>query len=186
MEQPQFLREENSTKNCKAKDVIATVTVCSQFRYYRKGQATMKKHVLLTLLTVGGAFGLLSVMGSLPVHQAHAQGNTSMYFVPTSVLQAAGPTAASIQSSVDAYGYVLDAPDGRDNKNSAGPLTSGHREINWDGKDLVAVNPFDGFLVTRGALFTTPDGTGFVQATPTGLAAQFNNPTYGTIFTAFS
>ena len=70
---------------------------------------------------------------------------------------------------------------------------SGHREINWDGGNtanvatMISGNPFDGFLVTRGALFTT-DGTGFVQAPPAGLADVnvFNNPTYGTIFKAFS
>jgi hypothetical protein len=51
------------------------------------------------------------------------------------------------------------------------------------------------FWSQRGALFTTPDGTGFVQAPPTadpvlfppgGLAGLFNNPTYGTIFSTFS
>ena len=52
----------------------------------------MKKHMFLSLLTVGGAFGLLSVMASLPVRQAHAQGNTSMDFDPPIVFQAAGPT----------------------------------------------------------------------------------------------
>ena len=52
---------------------------------------------------------------------------------------------------------------------------------------VISGTPFDGFLVTRGALFTT-DGTGFVQAPPAGLADVnvFNNPTYGTIFKAFS
>ena len=40
--------------------------------------------------------------------------------------------------------------------------------------------------MTRGALFTTPDGSAFVQGTPAGLASLFNNPTYATIFTPFS
>jgi hypothetical protein len=149
------------------------------------------------LLTVVCAFSLLSVMGSVPVRQAHAQGNTSKDFVPPIVFQAAGPTAASIQGSVDAYRATLGAPN---NGNAAGPLPIGRREINWDGggnnqTTAVAGNPFAGFLVTRGTLFTTPDGIGFVQAPPTadpalfppgGLAGQFNNPTYGTIFSAFS
>jgi hypothetical protein len=154
----------------------------------------MKKYILLAVV---GAFSLLSVMASVPFRQAHAQENTSKDFVPPIVFQAAGPTADSIQGSVDAYRAALGA---QNNGNAAGPLSIGHREINWDGggnnqTTAVAGNPFAGFLVTRGALFTTPDGTGFVQAPPAadpalfppgGLAGQFNNPTYGTIFSAFS
>jgi hypothetical protein len=45
--------------------------------------------------------------------------------------------------------------------------------------------PFNGFLVNRGALFTTT-GTGFVQAPLTGLADTFHNPTYASIFQPFS
>ena len=46
------------------------------------------------------------------------------------------------------------------------------------------------FLDTRGGQFTTP-GAGLSQAPPSGgptdgLAELFNNPTYGTTFTAFS
>lgn len=150
------------------------------------------------LLTVGAALGLLSIMVSLPVRLvAHAQGNTPRDFVPPIVFQAAGPTVASIQSSFVEYRANL----GANNGNAAGPLDSGHREINWDGGSTtnqttaVTGNPFAGFQVTRGALFTTPDGTGFVQAPPAadpalfppgGLAGVFNNSTYGTIFTAFS
>ena len=55
---------------------------------------------------------------------------------------------------------------------------TGRREINWDGGGSTATSPvptpFDGFLVTRGASFTTP-GTGFVQAPLDGLATTFNN-----------
>jgi hypothetical protein len=110
------------------------------------------------------------------------------------VFQAAGPTAASIQSSVDQYRATVGAPN-----NGNGPLrVTGRREINWDGGSTinettaVAGNPFSGFLITRGALFTTPDGTGFVQApagtdvSPGGLAGLFGNPTYKTSFRAFS
>jgi len=157
----------------------------------------MKKHMFLSLLTVGGAFGLLSVMASLPVRQAYAQSNTSMDFAPPIVFQAAGPSAESIQGTVEEFRTAL---GGDDNRNDPG-RDSGHREINWDGgstdnqNTAVAGNPFAGFQVTRGALFTTPDGTGFVQAPPVadpalfppgGMAGQFNNPTYGDIFTAFS
>jgi hypothetical protein len=153
----------------------------------------MKTHKLLII----GAALLLSVMASLPVRRvAHAQGYAPKDFVPPIVFQAAGPTAASIQCSVDEYRAALGQPDNR----NAGPLQSGHREINWDGggnnqTTAIAGNPFAGFQVTRGALFTTPDGSGFVQAPPVadpalfppgGLAGLFNNPTYGTIFRAFS
>jgi len=160
----------------------------------------MKKFmpVALAMILTLSAFSLPSVMGSAAVRQAQAQGNTSEDedFV---VFQAAGPTAASIQSKVDAYRVALGDPD---NKNTPGSDTNGRgrREINWDGgsttnlNTAVAANPFTGFQGTRGALFTTP-GTGFVQAPatadpvrfpPGGLAVLFNNPTYGTIFTTFS
>src|SRR5215212_4962995 len=110
------------------------------------------------------------------------------------VFQAAGPNSLSIQSSVDQFRAAAGAPN-----NGNGPSAlAGRREINWDGGNpanettSVAGNPFAGFLVTRGALFTTPDGTGFVQApagtdvAPGGLAGLFNNPTYKTSFRAFS
>jgi hypothetical protein len=150
--------------------------------------AIMKKQVSLMLVT---ALGLLSVL--LPVRQvAHAQGNAPRDFVAPLVFQAAGPTGDSIQSTVDAFRAALDNTK-TNNNNKPGPLTTGHREINWDGGNTANLtttfggNPFDGFLVTRGALFST-DGTGFVQAPPAGLAGGnvFNNPTYGTIFKAFS
>ena len=145
------------------------------------------------LLTVGAALGLLSVMAPPPVRPvAHAQGYpSSPYpskdFVPPIVFQAAGPTVASIQNTVDAYRAAL---GGLNNGIPQEPFTSGRREIGWDGggstNTAVAGNPLTDFQSSRGALFTTPDGAGFVQATPEGLAGQFNNPTYGAIFTAFS
>src|SRR5947208_14055913 len=54
---------------------------------------------------------------------AQADGQT-----PT-VFQAAGPNAASIQSSVDAFRAAL----GNNNGNAAQPFPTGRREINWDG-----------------------------------------------------
>ncbi len=173
----------------------------------------MKKHMLLTVVA---AFGLLPVVVSVPVRQATAGGHLSedgvaptvfqaagphdhpsKDFAPPLVFQAAGPTAASIQGTVDAFRAALGNPN---NGNALGPLASGRREINWDGggnnqTTTVAGNPFAGFQITRGALFTTPDGTGFVQAPPAadpvlfppgGLAGLFDNPTYRIIFTAFS
>jgi hypothetical protein len=108
------------------------------------------------------------------------------------VFQAAGPTAESIQSTVDQFRAALGDPN---NANDPGPLPSGRREINWDGggnndTTTAPVTPFDVFLDTRGSRFTTP-GTGLSQAPPAGgpqggLVALFSNPTYETIFSPFS
>jgi hypothetical protein len=143
------------------------------------------------LSTVIAACALVSVTVSIPRH-AYAQGNRSKDFVAPLVFQAAGPSADSIQSSVAAYRAALGAPNG----SSAGPLPAGRREINWDGAGGVdttttaPVTPFNVFLNTRGAQFTTP-GIGLSQAPPSGgaqngLVGLFGNPTYGTIFSTFS
>jgi hypothetical protein len=99
---------------------------------------------------------------------------------------AAGPDAADIQATVDAFRAALGDPN---NGNSPGPLGSGRREINWDGggstDTSVAGTPFTGFQDTRGATMTTP-GTGFVQAPVEGLAMQFSQPTHATSFASFS
>jgi hypothetical protein len=151
----------------------------------------MKKHVPLT---VAAAFGLLSVIVLAPSREAaDAQDNTPPKdFVPPVVFQAAGPTVASVQSSVDAFRAALGDPN---NANAPGPLASGRREINWDGGGAnvttdTPVTPFNVFLNTRGGQFTTP-GTGLSQGPPSGgpqggFAALFDNPTYGTTFSTFS
>jgi hypothetical protein len=150
----------------------------------REKQAAMKTPIRSTVIA---AFGLLSTL--LPVSQtARAQGDLEGNFVAPAVFQAAGPSAASIQSTVDAYRAALGDPN---NGNNPGPLTTGRREINWDGGDPAImdttppVTPFAVFLNTRGAQFTTP-GVGLSQAATAGLAVLFNNPTYATIFTTFS
>ena len=103
------------------------------------------------------------------------------------VFQAAGPNSGSIQSTVDAFRDALGANNGV--VAPPQPLTGGRREINWDGGGSTATTetptPLDTFLVGRGARFTTP-GSGFVQAPVTGLAERFGNPSYATIFKAFS
>jgi hypothetical protein len=107
-------------------------------------------------------------------------------YVAPKVFQAAGPNAASIQSMVDQFRAAL---GGVNNLNAPGPIDGGRREINWDGGGSTATSPaptpFAGFLVNRGALFTTP-GTGFLQAPVEGLATTFSNPGYLTQFQAFS
>jgi len=149
----------------------------------------MKKYALLTF---AAAFGFLSIAVPLMNRPAQAQDNTTKDFVPPTVFQAAGPNAASIQSTVDAYRAALGNP----NNGNAGSLGSGHREINWDGlggadtSTTPPVNPFNTFLNTRGSQFTTP-GIGLSQAPASGgaqggLAVLFNNPTYATIFKPFS
>src|SRR5213594_2697901 len=73
---------------------------------------------------------------------------------------AAGIDANSIKPVVDAFRNAMGSPN---NGNAPGPLTSGRREINWDGggnnrSTSVSGNPLTTFLVTRGSLYTTPDG----------------------------
>jgi hypothetical protein len=150
----------------------------------------MKRHTLLPFVA---GLGLLSAMVLAPVSQtAQAQSQNSNNLVVPTVFQAAGPTADSIRSSVDAFRAALGDPN---NGNSPGPLQTGRREINWDGGGGVdattdPVTPFTVFLDTRGGQFTTP-GIGLSQAPPSGgpqdgLAGLFSNPTYGTTFGAFS
>jgi len=96
---------------------------------------------------------------------------------------AAGALSSDIQTTVDAFRAAIGDPN---NGNTAGPLASGRREINWDGGGAttpsVVGTPFTGFQNTRGALFTTP-GSGFEQAI---LDDIVNNPSYATTFSTFS
>jgi hypothetical protein len=115
------------------------------------------------------------------------------------VFQAAGPSAAAIQGTVDAFRAALGEPNNGNTPQSQLPSPIGRREINWDGggdnfTTTEPVTPFDVFLDSRGARFTTK-GTGLTQAPPVadpvqfppgGLAGLFNNPTYGDIFSTFS
>jgi hypothetical protein len=160
----------------------------------REKHAAMKLPIRSILIA---AFGLLSML--LPVSEtAHAQRtpppNPRREFVAPVVFQAAGPNAASIQSTVDAFRAVPGFET--NNGNNPGPLNNGRREINWDGGNpnvldtTAPVTPFNVFLNTRGSQFTTP-GLGLSQAPPSGgpqggLAVLFGNPTYGTIFSTFS
>jgi hypothetical protein len=140
--------------------------------------------------TIIAAFGVLSMVFVVS-ETAQAQARND---VPPAVFQAAGATAASIQSTVDAFRARLGDPN---NLNNPGPLgLKGRREINWDGGNpnvldtTAPVNPFLVFLNTRGSQFKTP-GLGLSQAPPSGgpqggLAVLFGNPNYAKIFKAFS
>ena len=113
------------------------------------GHAIMKRQVLLTHVL---AFGLLFITLLVPVRQAaHAQGNTSKDFIAPAVFQAAGSTADSIQSTVDAFRDALGDPN---NGNNPPPLDrSGRREINWDG----ANSPMFGLQPFRNAVQHVPE-----------------------------
>jgi hypothetical protein len=150
------------------------------------GSARLATFIVTLLYLIGWVTGL-----AVPRY-AYAQGKSPHDFVAPLVFQAAGPTVASIQSSVDQYRDAL----GTLNGNTAGPLATGRREINWDGaggadtSTTAPVTPFNVFLNTRGGQFTTP-GTGLSQGPPSGgaqggLAVLFGNPSYADIFVPFS
>lgn len=154
----------------------------------RKEQETVMKQMKMAQLVVVFGMGLILMScGEGNNDSALAQATGRDFEAPT-VFQAAGPDLASIQTTVDQYRAALGATL---NGNNPGPLADGRREINWDGGNpnnvatAVVGTPFNGFLVTRGALFTTT-GTGFVQAPVAGLADTFHNPIYAAIFQAFS
>lgn len=128
------------------------------------------------------SFAAVSVQPAVQAHETKRKGRD----LDPVVFQAAGPSAESIQSMLDAFRLAI---GGANNGNVAGPIATGRREINWDGGGSTATSivptPFDGFLLNRGARFTTR-GDGFVQAPVEGLAATFNNTSYATEFKAFS
>jgi hypothetical protein len=86
----------------------------------------------------------------------------------------AGADAAAIQGTVDAFRAAIGDPN---NGNAAGPIVGGRREINWDGGGALTssftTDPIlTAFQNSRGATFTTPDGTAFAQALPGDLSAS--------------
>src|SRR5262245_40866601 len=183
---PEQIRKEEEVKTTTTPKIGAIEKTSNLFLWRSIEHVIMKRPVLLTHVL---AFGLLFITSLIPICQAaHAQGNTPKNFDPPPfVFQAAGPTADSIQSTVDAFRAAL----GNTNLNNTEPLYSGRSEINWDGGNTTnvtttdPVTPFNVFLNTRGAQFTTP-GIGLSQAAPSGLAVLFNNPTYDDIFSTFS
>ena len=156
----------------------------------------MKTHKLFTL---GAGCALLSVMVSLTVSRVHGQVDTvnvlsTTDFVAPKVFQAAGPTAPSIQQTVEQYRNALGAGN---NNATPGFQPTGHREINWDAVPAQFSAPnnlpanFFNSNSPRGAVFSTP-GTGFqVSANavnPTNTPVRFGNlnPNYPSIFQTLS
>jgi hypothetical protein len=127
--------------------------------------------------------GLLSFIGLITVQTGQAQ----------TIRQAAGLSAADIQSAVDAFRADL----GGINNGADNPSSAGRREINWDGvtdefaaPSLLPANFFN-VNSKRGVVFATP-GTGFQVSARAGNAAgtavAFGNlnPAYADLFQAFS
>ena len=113
----------------------------------------------------------------------------SVQAVPV-VLSAAGPNAASIQGTVDAFRASLGAL----NPNVVGSVGSGRREINWDGVPdaFAAPNNLPGNFFNsnspRGVVLTTP-GSGFqVSANASVAPNEFGDidPNYPLFFASFS
>src|SRR6476469_898904 len=98
-------------------------------------ECSMKK---LKYLGFAVALGVVALLGAGSFNQTYAQGNTPKDFVAPNVFQAAGPNAASIQSTGDGFRAALGIIN---NGNAAGPLGSGHREINWDGGGVDTTTP---------------------------------------------
>lgn len=102
------------------------------------------------------------------------------------VFSDAGPDAASIAATVDAFRAQLGEPN---NANTPGSQPTGRREINWDGGgDAAPATQFPTPMTTfasRGNVNTTP-GTGFeISGQPLPEFGDIN-PTYPDIFTTFS
>ena len=68
----------------------------------------MRKHILPSTLAAFGT--LLALTPAMVLQTARGQGNTPKDYVAPIVFQAAGPTADSIQSTVDAFRAALGEP----------------------------------------------------------------------------
>jgi len=149
-----------------------------------KAQSRLTNNLRTVVLAV--LAGVACVAGVQPTYAQTVAAAAQRFVVPT-VFQAAGTSAASIQSTVDQFRAALGATNNGNNPGQA----SGHREINWDGGSptnaatSLSGTPLTAFLNTRGANITTR-GSGFVQAPASGLADTFGNSSYATIFHAFS
>jgi len=149
-----------------------------------KAQGRLTNNLRTVVLAV--LAGVACVAGVQPTY-AQTVAAAAQRFVAPTVFQAAGTSAASIQSTVDQFRAALGVTNNGNNPGQA----SGRREINWDGGSptnaatSLSGTPLTAFLNTRGANITTR-GSGFVQAPASGLADTFGNSSYATIFHAFS
>src|SRR6266545_2063770 len=145
--------------------------------------------VLMTRVARVFSLAALATLAMVPA-TAEASGSKQP---AVNVQQAAGTSAAAIQSAVDAYRNDL----GTLNPNVPGSFGSGRREINWDGVPDAFSAPnnlpanFFNSNSPRGVIFATP-GTAFqVSANavnPTGTPVRFGdiNAEYPTDFQTFS
>ena len=134
----------------------------------------------------------LVALATLAMAPAAAEASASNH-PAVNVQQAAGTSAAAIQSAVDAYRLDL----GTLNPNNPGSVGSGRREINWDGVPAAQSSPnafppdfFNAPIAgrARGAVFDTPGSAFQVSAStaPPGIEFDNINPTYSSLFTTFS
>ena len=135
----------------------------------------------------------LAALATLAITPAAAEASGGGNAAAVNVQQAAGTSAAAIQSAVDAYRADL----GTLNPNNPGSVGSGRREINWDGVPDAQSSPnafppdfFNAPIAgrARGAVFDTP-GSGFQVSGKDPVAPiEFDNinPTYSSLFTTFS
>jgi hypothetical protein len=132
------------------------------------------------------SISLENPMNPIPAHILKTSGTAALLGLLTTMPAAAsqvifevGGTSSplSIQTTVSNFQAAL---GGVNNGNNPGPLPTGQRQINWDGGGGVNTNavsgtPFNGFLQTRGALFTTP-GPGNWLYTGTSIGRPSERP----------
>jgi hypothetical protein len=146
-------------------------------QYVKLPQVNLQGRLIDKFFTVAlAAFATVVCLASAQSALAQSDDFTAKHFVAPNVFQAAGPSPASIQSTVDQFRAALGTVNNGNNPGQA----SGRREINWDGGNPsitttpVGATPFTVFLNTRGANITKR-GSSFVQATPAGLADTYGN-----------
>ena len=128
---------------------------------------------------------ILALLLGLPIHAVAS---------PVVIRLAAGPDAASIQGVVDLFRSDVSLGGVNvNNGNTAGSLTTGRREINWDGGGAAAnattfpspMNTFNSGATTRGLVSTTPGTALEISGQPLPEFGDIN-ATYPATFATFS